>query len=210
MRMSCGCPIAVVHRWRWCVCVHMCLRKCSGGFFFGFVFFCFFLGGAQDSGEVCSRYFCPCFCQFLLTKARRAISIMYDVRVVGKNGVTFPLGIERKQNHNLIVCKGRLGWLNLIVFHCSESNRRRHKEARKRGGVWGAIMVQKYCIKKLSFSSKFVWDCMQSVCDSGGKQKRRQTDSSHGVWWNSLNCMETDSQGRSGAARCISSMSSLS
>jgi len=42
------------------------------------------LGGARDDGEVCFCYFCSSSCQFLLTEARSAISIMYDCGLWGR------------------------------------------------------------------------------------------------------------------------------
>lgn len=75
------------------VCACTCMSVCVCGS-------AMFLGGARDSGEVCSCYFCSSSCQFLLTEARSAVSIMYDCGLQG--GMVSDSLIKLKENKPII------------------------------------------------------------------------------------------------------------
>lgn len=89
--------------------------------------------GLRHSAQVCSCYLRAGCCQFSLTEAASAVSIMYERALRARAVSDFPYQIERKQRRNLIVCRRRMGQLNLIVFHFSRRDGRRREAEGKRG-----------------------------------------------------------------------------
>lgn len=114
MRMSRECPAAVVH-WRRHACPFARASGCA-------VFFVFVFSSSGWGPETLQKSVLVISCQFLLTEARSAVSIMYDCGLRERTGVRFSQRIERKQRErereSLIVCKGE----NAMIKSCFSSH----------------------------------------------------------------------------------------
>lgn len=150
MRMSHGCPTAVA-RWYWRV--HGRARTYVE---------VQFLGWSSRCWRILLLLFLHQFLSIPINRSRLQHLHNAWLQIVGKNSVRFLHQIERKQRRNLIVCKSRMRWLNLIVFNFFQQNEKRQEKGSTRAHHSVGIHVK--------WKVFFFKGCMWIVHDFGGKQ----------------------------------------